>query len=422
MKGRTERVAAAAALAAMAAGEAGATAFQLREGSATAIGAALAGRSANDADVSLSIQNPASLRGVEGLQLSQGFAGILVYGDATANAPGQNLGGPFDFSGYSRLEDTPGVHAVVPSFAIGWRATERLVLGLAVKSPFGLATEYAQDFAGAPLGTKSELLTISITPQASFDVTPTFSVGVGLTAQYADAELAQNLPGQGEISVSGDGFAYGFVLGAIWEARPGTTIGAAFQSGFDHELDGEFSNPYTVGGAAYGGRPGKATFDLPALASIGVIQDIDEDWRVMAEFEWTGWEAFDTLTLSSPGLPDLPDPQGYENSFFISAGVEHDYSDRLTLRAGAGYDRSPTTDALRTVRTPDSDRWWLAAGLSYALTERIGVDAAYTLVLPEDTTVTRTRLGAANTDFGPDRIDYDSQNVHVFSLNLSYKF
>jgi long-chain fatty acid transport protein len=413
--------AALAAAAAMAATQAGATAFQLREGSASAEGSALAGRTANDRDVSLSLQNPAALRGIRGVEVSGGLAGILVFNDATADGPG---GGAF--AGFTRIEDEPGVHAAIPSLALGWRATDRLVLGLSVKTPFGLATEYESDFATAPLGTKSDLLTVSVTPQVSFDVTPTLSIGAGVTAQYADAELSQTLPGLGEISVTGDGFAFGFALGAIWEPFQGTKLGLAYQSGFRHSLEGSFSDNYDLtafGGPDYSGLPGEADFDLPPLVSLGVIQDVSDKWRVMAEFEWTGWDAFDTLTLSSPGngVADLPDPQGYENSFFLSLGAEYDYSERLTLRGGVGFDKSPTTDEMRTVRTPDSDRFWAALGASYALTEDVAIDASYVLVLPQDTTVTRTRLGDT-LDFGPDRVDYENQSVHVFSVNLNYRF
>lgn len=401
------------ALAALAPLRADATAFQLREGSATAVGSALAGRTANDRDISLILNNPASLRGVETFALSFGAAAIFAEGDATASLTpaGQAAAG---FLGLSNT-DTPSEDAVVPSFTMGWRASEQLILGLAVDAPFGLASEYSSRFAGSFDGVRSELTTITATPMVAWEATPGFTVAGGVMVQYADAEL-QNFNGTGVQSISGDGWDVGFTLGFILEPVDGTQLGLSLQSGFRHRLEGGLSNNFTPPFLA--GASGSAAFELPPIVSFGLIQDISPRARLMAEAEWTGWSAFDAIDIRTDAFgPIANDVQNYRDSWMFSLGGEYDVSEDLTIRAGAAYDFTPTRDADRTVRVPDGDRIWLAAGASYEITETIGVDASYLYIIVDDSKVT---LRNGPTAGGV--VNYSDGSVHLFSVNLRYAF
>ena len=73
-------------------------------------------------------------------------------------------------------------------------------------------------------------------------------------------------------------------------------------------------------------------------------------------------------------------PYNYNDSWFFSTGAEYKYSDDLTLRAGIGYELSPTDDANRSFRLPDSDRIWLSGGFSYSPTKNQTVDLGYTFI------------------------------------------
>jgi long-chain fatty acid transport protein len=170
-----------------------------------------------------------------------------------------------------------------------------------------------------------------------------------------------------------------------------------------------------------GGRSGEARFDLPEVASFGVIQSITEDVRVMAEVEWTGWSAYDRVLITdkATGAVVQDDPQNYDDSLMFSFGAEYDWSDRLAVRAGVGFDETPTSDAFRTVRTPDSNRYWLSAGASYEITERVGLDVGYTLIIMDDTVVT---LRNGPPQVRGQVVDYEDGMVHLLAANLRYAF
>jgi hypothetical protein len=57
--------------------------------------------------------------------------------------------------------------------------------------------------------------------------------------------------------------------------------------------------------------------------------------------------------------------------------ASYQVNDTLTARAGFGFDKTPITDAYRTVRVPDQNRLILAAGLTYRLMPNSAIDLGY---------------------------------------------
>lgn len=394
-------------------GPAAAGAFALREGSASAQGAALAGRSSGDRDVSFIQANPAALRGVARGEVSNGVAAVYTSTDARMSGT---------VTGF-RTTDTPGTLGFVPSLTAGWRVSPEVVLGFAIEAPFGLATRYEEDFAGSFDAIDSELLTVAATPMIAWSATPWLTLGAGLTLHYADARLTNRTSFATVGKIEGDGFAPGFLLGALVEPLPGTVIGLRYRAGFSHKLSGQFSPNYAVIDPGTGlprvlSGAGQAEFDLPASANIGITQSLGPRWRLMAEAEWTDWSVYDavTITESASGFA-VRDVQDYRDSWLFAVGAEYDAAPGLTLRAGVAYDQTPVQDATRTLRVPDSDKLWLAAGLSWAVTGQLSIDAAYTALIGVEDPVATVR-------FGPDAgqtVRFDT-TAHEIGINLRWRF
>jgi long-chain fatty acid transport protein len=380
-------------------------AFQIREGSAAAQGSSLAGRTSGDRDVTFALHNPAALRTVEHLEAGLGVSGIIATGEAKATTP----------LGVST--DDPNEIAAVPSTIAGWRLNDHVVFGLAIDAPFGLATRYSSDWAGRFDGVESALTNITVTPLVTVQPVDDFAFGLGLTLSYADAKLTNVTASGRESTLEGDDFALGFTIGALADIAPRTTVGAAFISPVDHRLEGKFSGAYTVPGVGVLDGPGAADLNLPAILSFGITHGFTDTFRMMAEVELIGWSVFESIdAYSSAADFTVRDPQNYDDAFMVALGGEYDVSERLTLRGGVAYDRTPTNDEFRTPRVPDADRYWLSAGASYEITERIGIDAAYTFVLFDETSLTLKRTP------GGGRVDYNDSMAHVISLNTRFKF
>jgi long-chain fatty acid transport protein len=125
-------------------------------------------------------------------------------------------------------------------------------------------------------------------------------------------------------------------------------------------------------------------FNLPDLVTIGLRQTITDEIRVMAGAEWSNWSRFETVNIQVDDLgATVPLGFHYDDGWFFSVGGEFDVTDRITLRAGIGYELSPIDDDNRTFRLPDNDRLWLSAGGSYKGGDRWSLDAGYSFISAE---------------------------------------
>ena len=79
-------------------------------------------------------------------------------------------------------------------------------------------------------------------------------------------------------------------------------------------------------------------------------------------------------------------------------------------------DPTPTNDTDRSTSTPDSDRTWLAAGLSKEVSKNMTVDAAVTHIMADNTVVNKA-IGSAG--FVKAKV---KGSTNIFSLGLRYKF
>jgi long-chain fatty acid transport protein len=110
--------------------------------------------------------------------------------------------------------------------------------------------------------------------------------------------------------------------------------------------------------------------------------------------EWSNWSRIGTVSVLQPnGAPALVAgkafglPFQYQDGWFFSGGAEYQWNDRLALRSGVGYERSPVTDQVRIPLPPDNDRLWLSAGGTYQYSNKISLDLAYTHVFVKSTSI-----------------------------------
>jgi long-chain fatty acid transport protein len=102
-----------------------------------------------------------------------------------------------------------------------------------------------------------------------------------------------------------------------------------------------------------------------------------------------------------------------------SLGFNYDLTARWSVRMGGAYDQSPVTDANRTVRIPDSDRWFLGAGVGYRLTDSLVVDFGYLHIFFAGGTVDQTaQQPGAPTISGT----YDNGTGDLLALQVAYNF
>ena len=162
--------------------------FALIENSASGMGNAFAGGSAIADDASTVWFNPAGMTRLKGEQIS--VAGHYVSPTADFTNQGSTA---ITTAARTGVDDDGGVSALVPNFYYVTQLQGEVWFGVGVTVPYGLSTEYSDDWVGRYTATKSEVSTININPSFAYKHSDDISIGLGLSVQYVEATLANEL-------------------------------------------------------------------------------------------------------------------------------------------------------------------------------------------------------------------------------------
>lgn len=433
----------------LASGAAHAAGFQLKEQSSRYLGTAFAGATARADDVATIFYNPAGMTSLSG-NISQGNLSYIAPTAEFSN------GGSTSYFGTPSTGGDGGdavENAFLPSAYAMYSVNEDLKIGLSLTVPYGLVTEYDNDWIGRYHAIRSDLQTIDLQPTIAYRVLPQLSLGAGVNIQYASAELTNAIdfgslgrasfgavspalaatftPGamDGLGKIEGDDISFGYTLGLMFEPTEQTNIGVSYRSRVFHTLDGDASFSGTP--AAFAASPalterfrdGDAEADLtiPDSVHFGISHQIDDQWAVMADASWTNWSLFRSLvvTRADTGAIVSAKEEAWEDAWFFSLGTTYKPADQWELSLGVAFDQSPVPTDHRTPRVPDADRTWLALGAGYQLTEAIRLNAAYTHIWVDNATINDT------TSIGPltDNLrgSYES-DIDIISIGGTIRF
>lgn len=397
--------------------------FHLREQSAAAQGNAYAGATSGAEDNSYAYYNAAGITRQKGTQLTVG--GTYIAPKATAkNVRGED--------GVRGADVQNVVHAAVsPNITVSHQINDKWFIGLAGNSPFGMITKYDHEWIGKDHGITSDVKTATITPMVAYKATDKLSLGAGLQVQYLWAHLTSGASKKGVDLVRQDGndLAMGYTLGAMYELSDRTRFGVGYRSEIRHKIKGNMhASPSEYGPQvdALLNQKIKVELDTPAMLSFGAYHDINERWSIMAEYQRVFWSSFQDLTfVSRYGDKNQPRKdyiasvsEKWRDTNFYAIGTSVMLDEQWKLRLGLAYDQSAVTLKHRTPRIPDSDRFWMTAGLGYHYNEHLDFNFAYTYIAAR-----KARLDTSLTgNDGHDVTANYHNSIQAFAFGLSYNF
>jgi long-chain fatty acid transport protein len=401
--------------------------FGLAELSGSGLGNAFAGAAAVAEDASSIYSNPASMTYVQGMQavgalhLIKPNAEFNNDGSVPARAalPGGEGGNAGDL-------------AFVPNMYFKMDINDSIKFGIGINAPFGLKTEYDKDWLGRFQGIKSDLKTININPALAFKVNDQLSLGFGVSAMYAEAELtsAVNI-GVAERSskVEGKDWGFGFNLGAIYQVTQDTRIGASYRSKVNQKLEGEAKSNFT----ALNANPLRtlntdvtAKVSLPETVSVSAFNRLNDKWDLMGDVTWTRWSQFDELRIvrdNGTNSTLTVTPENWSNTMRYSVGANYHYNDAIILRTGIAYDEEAISEKFRTVRIPGNDRKWLAFGAAWQATPSTKLDVGYAHLFVSDTKIDDDQRVSVPPGPSKGRVrgEYE-ESVDVLSMQITHNF
>lgn len=429
---------------ALAVGQAQASGFQLKENSVKSMGAAFAGAGVNETDSSVVANNPATMARFSGTTMQVDVTAIDLSYEFKGTGT-DALGRPLTGGNGGDAGDI----AAVPALSVIHKLDNGLAFGAMVSAPFGLKTEYDDNWQGRYFAHTSDVEIIDLTLAAALDIVPDrFSVGAGIIYSRADVTLSKSvdfgsllfanpatrllpfaLPqaADGFAEIQGDDTGFGWTVGANLKPTDKLAIGVSYRSEIDYELEG--TADWTVPGnvaAVFAASPttrplfqdgaALAKLTTPSVLNVDLRYDFTDSFSMMASYAETGWESLREVRIefANPD-PDSVEPFNWKDTTFASLGAEYKLNPSWTLRGGVAYDETPTHIETRTPRLPDANRMWYSLGASWAATQALEVNFGYTRIEPNSPKIDITSGGS--TLVGP----FDGA-ANLYGVSAQYKF
>ena len=387
--------------------------FGIYEGSArgNAMGSEV---TADPASPSVLYNNAAAMTDLEGTQVEAGATFIKPRAAVnTIVAPGVEIKNYGD----SRWWVPP--HAYVTH-----QMNDKVWAGVGVFSRFGLGVEYKDNWPGRYSVQEATIQSVNVNPSVAYKLCDRLSLGAGLSAQWFEFEMKRAIP-MGipyvdpdlQMHVKGDSWGLGYNLGAYFKATEWLSLGLAFESEVDQEVEGDYSVRSPL--AKVGGGEGGGDVTTPGIIRLGASIKATEKLTVNAGVVYTMWSSYDQLAIEfDPPLlglvPKAVSEKDWHDAFRWQLGVEYALTEAWSLRAGYVHDRTPDPDRHADYIVPANHRNLFTTGVGYKKGDFF-CDLGYTYlyILSRDVTG-RPAEGVLSGSF----VDGDA---HLVSASIGYK-
>lgn len=441
---------------------AGAQAFGLNEIGSCAVARGFANTAAPCADASSIFWNPGALPATPGFSFYGGAAIIKIDGDFTRDT---------SFTTYKG--DVPT--SIVPHIFLNYRGAGKLAYGIGAYVPYGLTSQWADDFPGRFSAKKASLQTIYVQPNIAYQLTDNWSVGGGPIYGHSSVELIQavdlagvstsatapgptfgqlGIPARTEFArarIKGSANGWGVTLGVHGKLTPTWEMGLRFlsQVTFKYDADATFEPRPTglvlAAGNPFGAPPNTPVDALvasqfttalapqkantvirhPAQIQTGFAYTGFEGTTLSFEYAYVGWKSFNQLPVNfDGGAPSKVIVEQYNNTSSLRIGAEKKTTSGLALRAGFAAATSAAPDQTVTPLLPEMDRGNLTLGVGLPVMGRLTLDGAYAHVFThgrrgriDERTATTTDAQALALNSG-----FYTLSANVFSLSLKTSF
>lgn len=378
------------------------SAYEIHTQSASVLGSAQAGMTAGPYDLSRLSLNPASLGLGSGYDVSVGATGIATSLTAKDVSGSTILGTPIG----GNSGGNAGVTAVLPNVYAGASVNQWLRVGFGATSYYGLGPDWNSEWIGRYNVQTARIVSIDLLGVVSVRPTPSLILAGGPIVEHVSVRTDAALDfgtfdqialggtfggipagSDGSVATKAQNWAAGYILGATWEPWDGGRLGVSYRSQIHHPLNGDatFYSGGPVGQAIglltglAGVQPFTASLNSPAALTIGVAQRINDRFEVFADAERFFWHSVQSLNLvfNNPAQPPIQTQLNLHDTWYAAVGGRYKLNETLTVRFGAAYDTSSTSEPYRTPLLPDANTWWLAVGLEVLATEKLRFDLAY---------------------------------------------
>lgn len=368
--------------------------YKLFEQSVSAMGNAYAGRGAQITDASLVHSNPAAISALAKTEWTGGLN--LIHADTQyrqVSAQSAN-GAPV----VGRTEGKNSLNEIVPFVFFSTPLNDRLTVGGGFYVPFGLSSDYQDDWAGRYFADETAIQVLALTGVAAYQLNAQWSFGLGVNLNHAEGTLSKfkdhsglcelgqgvNTPYKADVynplicqsyyDVTGDDIGVGYSVGLHGELTPTLRLALAYHSAVRFQLQGDSTITNTpITGAmvannsnfivaspslpAISKQTGKLAINpllteasqlaltTPATLALSIDHQLSKTWSWQGTVNWTGWSDFRSIDIvSTAGTPTISlstqQAQNLNQPGYIGFIPEH-WRDSLSVALGLSWQIQP---------------------------------------------------------------------------------
>jgi long-chain fatty acid transport protein len=273
-------------------------------------------------------------------------------------------------------------------FPVHFFASQRIgndfAVGLGFTTPFGLGTQWDDDWVGKYLALKTSLMVFTISPVVAYRLTNELSLSAAFVYSFANVEITRKnsqAPFEGDafVQLKGDDkAAYGYNLGLMYKPIETLSFGVSFHSQIKYDFKGTATStgaPLLADQLPEGDITAKLT--TPMNLAFGIAYDVMPEFKVSADFQYVGWSSYDSLIIDFTNVPDLASPRLYDDSYIVRLGGEYKFNEQFEAMAGIYFDKNPVKPQYLNPSLPDANRFGLSIGFEYKIIENLGLSASY---------------------------------------------
>lgn len=386
-----------------------------------------------------------------------GRAGDLYYNPATMSAvtgtvvqvgsfftrPHLKIDGSNAYTGEKNRTAAKKKWFAIPHFYLTHQACDDLWVGLGLFSRAGLGDEFPAGWPGRYNSTKVEITSFDAAPTLAWRATDWLTVAAGVTFQYFDVTLEQDIDAAGIAKMRNyndpspspydvhqrlrgdDDVAVGWDLGVMLEPVERLHLGVAYHS--EIEVNAKGHARYTAPAAVRAAYPGcfgntkvKATLKEPAYVMSALAYDFTDRLTLGVNVTWSGWSCWDKIEIHEeqgflPGHDVLLSKKDWNDVWRYSVGGSYKLDDEWSLLASFTYDDSPIEPAHCDYIVPADTRQIYAVGLSWER-GRWALDGMYFFEHINDMSTD------ARVSEGMMKGKYAGGFSHAFAFSASYRF
>jgi long-chain fatty acid transport protein len=235
-----------------------------------------------------------------------------------------------------------------------------LGFGLVGLSSFGAdfaASSSSVLFAPVPTGVGrifADYREVKIPVAMAYQVTPKLAIGASINVYLASFGISplpyryfdtsrttgqRYYPSAGRLTNS---FALSGQVGFYYEASPTMSVGGSFtlpQNFAPYKWNSTYADPTSVD---YGqARTLEFDLDGPMVATMGIALKPSAKTQIAIDGMFTKYTGVNGLGGPGGVVNGVIDPFGWRNVWTIKAGVQHQVTDKMTVRAGYNYSQTP---------------------------------------------------------------------------------